>query len=192
MPRRKKVNKPKANIYMYVSSRTKGRTSLRIIVISLVAIFFVVIGLMIVTFLIQQASIDKKIEINKEPIIQQKEEKTEKEPEPKIIIPEELFNLSGIIQEVKSNSIIFSAKVPYLDELGMPAQRNESREAIISEATEFKKMSIIAKEGTNKKAIQEVDMNFGDLKIGDYIEVIARKNIKDLKEFEVAKVRIMQ
>lgn len=191
MPRRKKINKPKANVYMYVSSRTKGRTSLRVIIISLVAIFFVVIGLMLVVFFTQKISVGKKTEIKTQPLVQE-EKKTEEKSTSKIIIPEEIFNLSGVIMEIKNDSLIFDAKIPYLDESGIAMSKNESREAIIGVNTELKKMSIIAKEGTNKKTVQETNMNFSELKVGDYIEAIARENIKDLVEFEAAKIRIMQ
>ena len=110
---------------------------------------------------------------------------------PKITMPEILYNLTGVIQELERDFIVVEVKIPYVDETNQIAHKTEIRNAIISANTKFSSMVLVDTEEPNRKTIQESEITFQDFKIGDQIEVISNKDIKDKQEFEVVSVRIL-
>lgn len=110
---------------------------------------------------------------------------------PKVTMPKSLYNLIGLIQSIEGNSIILEAKIPYVNEVNQIVNKIETREAIVNPETDFSRIIFEDTEDTGRKTIQKSEITFEELKVGDQIEVIARKDIKNKQEFEVVSVRIL-
>lgn len=158
-----------------------------ILMFALIAVIFFSVGMG--AGILISGSLDKQIDLAPEAKVKLPEEPPTKVP--KITMPEILYNLTGIIQEIERNSIVLEVNIPYVDETNQIAHKIEIRKAIINTDTKFSDMSFIDTEDANRKTIQESEITFQDLKIGDQIEVISNKDIKDKQEFEAVKVRIL-
>jgi len=110
---------------------------------------------------------------------------------PQITIPSILYNLSGIIQDLGKNAIVLKASVSQLDENGNPSQRIEVRKVLVNSATQISKLAFVTQKDTNKRVPQETPLSFGDLKVGDPIEVISSQDVSSKEEFEAVKVRML-
>ena len=158
-----------------------------ILMFALIAVIFFSVGMG--AGILISGSLDKQIDLAPEAKVKLPEEPPAKVP--KITMPEILYNLTGIIQEIERNSIVLEVNIPYVDETNQIVHKIEIRKAIINTDTKFSDMSFIDTEDANRKTIQESEIIFQDLKIGDQIEVISNKDIKDKQEFEAVKVRIL-
>lgn len=110
---------------------------------------------------------------------------------PKINVPVALYNLFGTVKSIQSEKIIFEAKIPQFDENNRDVSRNEIREIIITPLTEFKSLVFVTDKATGLTLPTELKAVLEDIKIGNYIEVISSKNIKDLKIFEAKRITII-
>ena len=159
-----------------------------IIMFTLIAIIFLIAGigagiLISGNLINKQHSPDISQNIKPEPKVQ---------PElPKITMPEILYNLTGLIQEIEEDFIVIEVNIPYVDETNQIAHKTEIRKAMITVETNFSNMEFINTKEPNRKTIQESEITLQDLKIGDQIEVISNKDIKDKREFEAVRIRIL-
>lgn len=112
------------------------------------------------------------------------------EEEPKIILPSILYNLSGAIKKMESNSISFEAELNGLDEKGQLTKRMEVRKAIITPTTKFYHLTFVEIE-PGRKTIKESPITFKDLRVGDYIEAVSNQDISHAEEFEATLIRIL-
>ena len=108
-----------------------------------------------------------------------------------ITMPKAIFNLAGTIKKIEGNRITLKASVPYLDKQGKPAQKTEVRTALITPSTRFTSLIFVSQPNLKTKIPQETQISLEDLKIGDYIEVIAKQDISQEQEFEVSQIRIL-
>lgn len=115
----------------------------------------------------------------------------EEEEEEKIIIPKVLYNMSGIIQELGGDFFVLEASISELDENGQPSKKIEIRKVLVSSNTEFSRLDFVAVEGENRRSPKETSISFRDLKAGDFVEVISKRDISQAQEFEVSKVKIL-
>ncbi|MCX6761062.1 MAG: hypothetical protein NTZ84_03115 [Candidatus Nealsonbacteria bacterium] len=154
------------------SSPLAGRSSKTIILIAVISILILIIGI----FFLKQ-----KFGLFGQP-------KTGQEAQ-KIIIPKVLYNLAGLVQELDKNSFILEASIPQLNDSGKPIQKKETRKVNITSATRFSRLTFVSQEGETGKAPVETPMTFSDIKVGDYIEVIANQDISQALEFEASQAR---
>ena len=106
-------------------------------------------------------------------------------------VPESIFNLTGTIEEIGKNFIVFNASVPKINSSGKKQNFSEIRTAMINESTKIIRYALRTNQSTGKKEVIEEKFKLSDLKIGDKIEVMADKDIKYLKEFLAIKIRIL-
>lgn len=118
---------------------------------------------------------------------QSNSDKSDTKPIPvqeKIVIPEDVYNLSGRILKIDGNTIIFNAEIYGVDEKGERIVRNEQRLAIVNAQTEISTLVFVNRSPVTKK------INFSDLKSGDYVDIISDTYIGKLQEFLAKKVRV--
>ena len=110
---------------------------------------------------------------------------------PKVTLPKVLYNLTGVIEKIGQNAIVFKARIPYLGDEGEPLQKSEQRKALVNSATKFTMLSLKNTGEENKKVIQETSISFTDLKVGDSVEIVSNRDISQDAEFEAVRIRIM-
>ncbi len=115
------------------------------------------------------------------------EEKSQVSP---AFFPKRIYNLSGTIQKIKDNSIVFKTNVPYLNKEGKVVKIKEIREAMITPETKFFKLQFV-KIGPNRKTPKQMIISFEDLKVGNFIEVFSNQDISKLKKFKAKKVILL-
>jgi len=154
---------------------------LKVIITGIIVIFCVsIVSLLSNYYLFQEL---KKI---KYPRIQVPHKKISK-----ITMPKVIFNVAGTVEKIEGNRITLKASIPYLDEQGNPAQKTEVRTALITPSTKFTSLIFVSQPNLKTKIPQETQISLEDLKIGDYIEVIAKQDISQKQEFEVSQIRIL-
>lgn len=117
------------------------------------------------------------------------EEEEKKEPE--IVLPKVLYNLSGIIKSTGENFFIMEAFIPELDKDNQLVRRVETRKVFITPDTKISRLTFVAGEDEGRKTPKETSITFNILKAGDSIEVVSKKDISRIEEFEAIKVRIL-
>ncbi|MCG2701382.1 hypothetical protein L6267_04395 [Candidatus Parcubacteria bacterium] len=122
---------------------------------------------------------------------QQETQQKDMQKIPEATMPKFLYNLIGSIQRIEGNSIILEANVPYVNEVNQIANKIETRKAIVNPETDFSRIIFKDTGDAGRKTVQESKITLEDLKVGDQIEVIANKDIKNKQEFEVVSVRIL-
>lgn len=133
-----------------------------------------------------------KLKLNKQQVASPISSTTENTIEPpKITMPKVIYNLSGVIQKIEKNFIILEANISYIDETNQVAMKKETRKIIITPATKFNRLTIVATAQENTKKIQENEIAAEDLKVGDIIEAIAASDINNVQEFEATQIRIL-
>jgi len=110
---------------------------------------------------------------------------------PRAALPEILYNLTGEIQSVGSDSLVFEAAIPEIDENENFSSRIEERTASFTSSTRVTKLTFILQEGTNTRRPQETDATIQDLHVGDMIEVISNRDVKTQEEIEAMHIRIL-
>lgn len=105
--------------------------------------------------------------------------------QPKIELPKVLYNLSGKITGIEKDAVIFNAAVLVKGSGGEIVGDAESRKANIGPVTVIKRLAFI------KNSPVESVINFTDLKIGDYVEVISDQDISTAAEFQATRVTIL-
>jgi len=109
--------------------------------------------------------------------------------EQKITIPKVIYNLAGLVQKLEENSFILEASIPQLDQSGKVTQKKETRKINVTADTKFSRLTFVAQPGSTGKSPLETPMTFGEIKVGDYIEVIANQDISQAQDFEATQVR---
>ncbi|MDP3057057.1 MAG: hypothetical protein Q8N37_00865 [bacterium] len=104
---------------------------------------------------------------------------------PEIILPKVLYNLSGKITKIEKSAVIFDATISSKDFKGEIVSSTESRRANIDSATNIKKLVFV------KNSPVESVINLSDIKVGDYIEVIAEQDISSAIEFSATQMTIL-
>ncbi|MCK4553655.1 hypothetical protein KAU19_01690 [Candidatus Parcubacteria bacterium] len=160
-----------------------------IIIFILIAVIFFSAGMG--AGILISGSLDKQNNLNFVVKTEQQPEEEQREEMPKFTVPEVLYNLIGLIQDIDDDFIIIEAEIPFLDENHQIIYKMEERKILISENTVLKSLNIVKQEKTNKKIIQESLISLQDLKIGDQIEAIANKDISQGYEFTASQIRIM-
>jgi len=107
----------------------------------------------------------------------------------KITVPKVIYNLAGLVQKLEENSFILEASIPQLDQSGKVTQRKETRKINVTSGTKFSRLTFVAQPGSTGKSPLETPMTFGEIKVGDYIEVIANQDISQAQDFEASQVR---
>lgn len=167
-------------------NQKRGAILTKIIILGIIVILIVLLG----SILFSNYYLSKKIaEIESQLRPPQKEEITPESP--KVTLPKVLYNLAGTIQKLEKNSLILEAMIPQVDETGQPVQKSEVRKVIVSPTTKVSRLVFITQEGTDRKVPEETPIIFGNLKIGDYIEVISNQDISEKQEFEVTQIRLL-
>ena len=110
---------------------------------------------------------------------------------PRAALPEILYNLTGEIQSVGSDSLVFEAAIPEIDENENFSSRIEERKALFTPSTRVTRLTFILQEGTNTRRPQETEATIQDLHIGDMIEVISNRDVKTQEEIEAIHIRIL-
>ncbi|MBZ9578501.1 hypothetical protein KJA14_01480 [Patescibacteria group bacterium] len=146
----------------------------KIIVISLVLIFIILIALTLVL----KPKAPPKAEISPEV--------------PEITQPKVLYNLAGSIEKIEflKDSLVLEATIIQIDETGQPIQKTEIRKVIVTPFTKFSHLTFVETE-PNRRTPQEASITFKDLKTGDYIEVVSNQDISQAEEFEAIKIRVL-
>ncbi|MCX6764251.1 MAG: hypothetical protein NTU58_00895 [Candidatus Nealsonbacteria bacterium] len=119
------------------------------------------------------------------------EEKNQTQAMPKINVPAVLYNLFGTVEKIEEGKIIFKATIPQFDENNKDISRKETRKIILTPSTEIKSLVFLLDKLTGKTMPTEVKMSLEDIKIGDYVEVVSSKDIKNSESFEVKKITII-
>lgn len=153
----------------------------KIFIISLILVFIILVGLISYNFFISKPPYPPIPEVEKPKEVQE----TQKITPPKI-----LYNLSGPIQKIEKDSIIFLAIITQFDETGQPIEKTETRKAIITPFTKFSQLTFVEIE-PGRKTPKETQISFKDLKVGDFVEVISNQDISRAEEFEAIQVRIL-
>lgn len=110
----------------------------------------------------------------------------------KIVLPKILYNLAGSIKSLEKSAVILDAYIPYLDENGDPAKKNEIKKALVTSDTRITRLTFVAEPGSDRRSPQENPVGFSELKIGDSIEVVSNQDITDKAEFDAILIRILQ
>jgi hypothetical protein len=110
---------------------------------------------------------------------------------PNVATPGVLYNLAGKIEKLEEGVIIFEAIVPQIDERNQLLSKKETRRAIVTSNTGFSRLIIATQQESGAETSKENQIDFKDLKIGDYIEVISSQNISQAMEFEATKIRAL-
>lgn len=154
----------------------------KILIIGLVVVFLIFIGLISsYNYYISQ----KKVTPTPTPV-----EKETPPETPKITLPKILYNLAGTIQKIDKGSLLFEATIPLLDEKGQPITKTETRKVMITPNTKFTRLTFVEVE-PGRKTPQETLINFRNLKLEDYIEVISNRDISQAEEFEATQIRVL-
>lgn len=111
---------------------------------------------------------------------------------PDIVAPSVLHNLRGTIKEFDEGNIIMEAEIPQVNQGGELISLVEIKKVLITPDTKIVKQSFGIHEPTGKKIVQEEDLVFGSLQVGDSIEVLSGENLRTEKEFEVSKIRLLE
>jgi len=106
-----------------------------------------------------------------------------------IIVPSVIYNLAGLVKEIKESSFVLEASIPQVDQAGKVTQKKEMRKINVTANTRFSHLTFVAQPGTTAKSPLETPMNFNEMKVGDYIEVIASQDISKAQDFEASQVR---
>lgn len=105
--------------------------------------------------------------------------------ESKVELPKVLYNLSGKITKLEANAIIFDATIISKDERGEIVSAIEPRKANIGPAAKISCLAFV------NNSPMETKINFSDLKIGDYIEVVSDNDISRAPEFFAIQIRVL-
>jgi hypothetical protein len=100
-------------------------------------------------------------------------------------LPEILFNLSGKITAIEKDAVIFDAIISSRDSNGEIVSDSESRKVIVGPDTSIKKLVFV------KNSPIESEIDFMDLKVGNYIEVISSQDINTAAEFTATQIMIL-
>ncbi len=155
----------------------------------LIAIIFLAVG--ISAGILISGSFNKQNDLSFVAKIEQQPEEEQREEMPKFTVPEVLYNLTGLIQNIDDDFIIIEAEIPFLDENYQIIQKIEEKKVSINENTVLKSLNIVKQEKTNKRIIQENLITLRDLRIGDQIEAISNKDISQEYEFIASQIRIL-
>lgn len=159
------------------------------LVIIFILLAILIIGVMLFSYFYKEPF---KLKPNKQEVASPASSTTENMIEPpKITMPKVIYNLSGVIQKIEQNSITLEANISYIDETNQVARKKEIKKIIITPATKFNRLTIVATAQENTKKIQENEIASEDLKVGDNIEAIAASNINNVQEFEATQIRIL-
>lgn len=109
----------------------------------------------------------------------------------RIELPKILYNLVGLVQDLDEDSFILQASIPQVNESGQLYQKTEERRVNITASTKITKLTFVSQEGQSGKTPVETPMTFDDIKVGDYIEVIASQDISQVAEFEADQARFL-
>lgn len=104
----------------------------------------------------------------------------------KIVVPKVIYNLSGRITKIDGNTVIFNAEIFSVDDRGERSVREEQRMAIVNSQTKINSLFFVDRSPVEKK------IGYGDLKTGDYVEIISSSNISEAKEFIAVQIRVKQ
>ncbi|MCK5416685.1 hypothetical protein KAI92_04625 [Candidatus Parcubacteria bacterium] len=117
--------------------------------------------------------------------------KTEKiTKKPKYNIPEVIYNLTGIIEEVNDNYIILKVRISEgMEEYAPERKGPEMRKVAINSLTRFNKLQFTPIPGTTQKKVEEIQIPSSSFNEGDYIEVIASKDIAIAKDFDASQIK---
>lgn len=119
------------------------------------------------------------------------EEKNETPSSKSDFKPVIIFSLSGVIKNINPGEIVFEANISFPDSSGKRIQEKEIRKAIVNPQTQITALTYITHKETGKILSREIEINFKDLEVGDYIEAISGENVKDQQEFLAKKIRIL-
>lgn len=102
----------------------------------------------------------------------------------KVVVPQDVYNLSGKILKIDGNTIIFNAEIYGVDEKGERTVRNEQRSAIVNAQTEINGLLFV-----NRSPVKE-KLKFSDLKAGDYVDIVSDVYIGKLQEFLAKRITV--
>lgn len=105
--------------------------------------------------------------------------------QPEIKLPEVIYNLSGKITKIEKDAVTFDAAISVKNPAGEIVSDAEPRRAIVGPATNIKKLTFV------KNSPVESMINFADLRVGDYIEVISSQDINTATEFTATQIMIL-
>jgi len=107
-----------------------------------------------------------------------------------VSMPKTIYNLTGRIENLEANAIVFEANIPTINNNGEAVSKVETRKVIISPDTKFTALKFVDQEG-GKKTPLETTITLKDFKAGDLIEVISNEDISKKEDFLATQVRIL-
>lgn len=100
----------------------------------------------------------------------------------RVEIPAALYNHSGKILKLEKNAITFNAELFNIREKNTVKKELQERRALVDDKTKIKRLSF------ENNIVKEEEIDYKDLKVGDYVEVMATTNIAKAEEFVASKV----
>ncbi|GEM_PF-6439554 len=110
---------------------------------------------------------------------------------PKAELPKVLYNLGGTIQSLGADSFIIEAKIPEITEDYILVHRSELRTIRITPQTKITRLVFVVEGETGQKRPQETAISLAALKLGDSIEVISNKDVREGNEIQATQIRIL-
>lgn len=148
-------------------------------------LLFTILGICLIILF---ANISGKNRVPKEFFVQPSARAGVPQEQEKIILPAVIFNISGAIQAINPADLMVKALIIRADSNGVLGRNLEMRKVKITSETKFSQLKI--EEELGRQIIKEIGFAFKDLKVGDYVEVIANYNIINKTEFEASQVRL--
>jgi len=140
---------------------------------------FVLIAVIILYFISQQSFNFRSVETEKKQEVNNP------------VLQETIFNLGGTVQEIDKNSFILEATIPWINEDGQLTQKVAKRKVNITSATKIARLTLVSQGEKKGKTPIETPINFSDIKVGDYVEVISKIDISQVPEFEAMQIRFL-
>ncbi|OGZ32039.1 MAG: hypothetical protein A2V69_02030 [Candidatus Portnoybacteria bacterium RBG_13_40_8] len=109
-----------------------------------------------------------------------------------VLVPEEIFSISGQITKIEGNALSVEATIE--DRYKLPSEwEKKTMKALISNETKITKLKPIdpnQESSADSPIVTEV--GFSVLKVGDYITVTAKENIKNKTEFIAKEINVIE
>ena len=110
-------------------------------------------------------------------------------PEPKL--PKVLYNLTGRIETIEANAVVFDAVISFVNAAGEIEQKTETRKAVITPTTKITRLVFVTQPGTDSRTPRESQISLGSLQAGDLVEVLSNRDISSAEEFEATQIRLL-
>lgn len=110
---------------------------------------------------------------------------------PKAELPKVLYNLGGTVESLGADSFIIEAKIPEITEDYILVHRSELRTILVTPQTKITRLTFVVEQGTNQKRPKETEISLAALKLGDSIEVISNKDVREGNEIQATQIRIL-